>query len=332
MGRGRVALGHRSVSAPIADKHHEPTEEDVTSDSNGQRADQTAWLFPGQGSQRVGMATLLADDPIARPILEEADDALGFSLSGLIAEGPAADLEQTANQQPAILTVSVAWHAVLRDRGLLPDAAFLAGHSLGEYSALVAGGALGLSDAVRLVRRRGELMQQHGTGGMAAVIGLELSRVEELAGAEGVEVANINAPGQIVVSGTDDAIDRVVAAAKGHGAKRAIRLPVSGAFHSSMMAAVVDELGPEIDRVEMRDLDMALISNVTASPITAAAELRRELRDQICAPVRWVDVVERLAGSGVTRAWEVGPGKVLSGLVSRITPDITVAAAETLVG
>ncbi|HEV2527705.1 MAG TPA: ACP S-malonyltransferase [Thermomicrobiales bacterium] len=304
----------------------------MTTPQDGIAAGRTVWLFPGQGSQRVGMAVSLADEPVAQAILQEADDALGFSLSGLIADGPATDLEQTANQQPAILAVSIAWHAVLRDRGLLPEADFVAGHSLGEYSALVAGGALGLADAVRLVRRRGQLMQQHGAGGMAAVLGLDLSKVEELASTEGVEVANINAPGQVVVSGADDAIDRVVAAAKGHGAKRAIRLPVSGAFHSSMMAPVVDELGPEIDGVTMNDLAVPLISNVDASPIAAADKLRRELRDQICAPVRWVDVIGRLATEGVTTGFEVGPGKVLAGLVGRICPGITVTAAESLVG
>lgn len=304
----------------------------MTTPQDGDAAGRIAWLFPGQGSQRVGMADDLAREPAAAALLSEADETLGFALTRLIADGPASELEQTPNQQPAILAVSVAWHAVLRERGSLPDAQLVAGHSLGEYSALVAGGALSFADGLRLVRRRGELMQAHGAGGMAAIIGLDLDRVTALAESEGVEVANINAPGQVVVSGASAAIDRVVESAKGHGAKRAIRLPVSGAFHSSMMARVVDDLGPDIDRAAMADLAVPLVSNVSAEPISASDDLRAELRDQICAPVRWVDVVQRLAEDGVTRAYEIGPGKVLSGLVGRISPGISCTSAEQLAG
>jgi [acyl-carrier-protein] S-malonyltransferase len=291
-----------------------------------------AWLFPGQGSQRVGMGQELARaDATAAATFREADDALGFPLSQVIFTGPAAELEQTPNQQPAILTVSVAMFRALRASGQLPDAAFVAGHSLGEYSALVAAGALAFADAVRLVRRRGELMQAHGAGSMAAIIGLDMARVRELAAQSGVEVANDNAPGQVVVSGRSDAIAAAIAAAKSYGAKRAIRLPVSGAFHSSFMAPVVDGLRPMIEATAICDAEIPLMSNVSATPIRTAADIRRELLDQICAPVRWTDVTRRLHDDGVRTAYEVGPGKVLTGLVSRIANDMTVTPAETLI-
>lgn len=290
-----------------------------------------AWLFPGQGSQRVGMGqALAATHPEAESTFLAADDALGFPLSKIIFEGPAEELEQTPNQQPAILTVSIAYFRVLRANGQLPDASFVAGHSLGEYSALVAADALDFQDAVRLVRRRGELMQEHGAGSMAAIIGLDAERVQELAAGHHVEIANYNAPGQIVVSGRTEAIEATIEAAKSFGAKRALRLPVSGAFHSSYMAPVVDGLRPLIEATAIHDAEIPLVTNVSATPIQSAAEIRQELLDQICASVRWIDVTRRLHAEGVRAAYEIGPGKVLAGLVSRITKDIAVTPVEPL--
>lgn len=290
-----------------------------------------AWLFPGQGSQRVGMGQAIAEaNPEAAATFQAADDALGFPISKIIFEGPANELEQTPNQQPAILTVSIAYFRALRSAGQLPEASFVAGHSLGEYSALVAAGSLDFQDAIRLVRRRGELMQEHGAGSMAAIIGLGVDRVQDLATQHHVEIANLNAPGQIVISGRTEAIESAIEAAKSFGAKRALRLPVSGAFHSSLMAPVVDGLRPHIEAVSIRDAEVPLVTNVAATPIHSAADIRQELLDQICASVRWIEVTERLHREGVRTAYEVGPGKVLSGLVARIAKDVSVTSAESI--
>jgi [acyl-carrier-protein] S-malonyltransferase len=290
-----------------------------------------AWVFPGQGSQKVGMGRdLAAAEPAAADLFALADRTLGFDLSGIVFAGPDDALQATPNQQPAILAVSLAYLAVLKERGALPSPAFVAGHSLGEYAALVAAGALSPADALRLVRRRGELMQRHGAGAMAAVLGLPPEAVAAIAAEAGAEVANFNAPEQTVVSGRADAVERAVALARERGAKRAVPLPVSAAFHSSLMAPVVDALGPMIDAAPVRPAAVPLIGNVDARPIAAPDELRRELRDQICAPVRWVDVVRALAAAGVTTYYEVGPGKVLAGLIARCAPGATVVTAESL--
>lgn len=291
-----------------------------------------AWVFPGQGSQRVGMAhDLIAAVPAARAVLDLADAVLGFGLSDLIAQGPAAELERTDNQQPAILAVSVAWLTALRERELLPPAAVVAGHSLGEYSAMVATGALAFEDALRLVRRRGELMAERADGGMAAVIGLDLDAVRVLADAHGAEVANVNAPGQVVVSGPAAGIEALIGAARAAGARRAIRLAVSGAFHSSLMRPMVERLAPEIETTDFHDPTVPIVSNVSTALLRDAAACRRELIDQICAPVQWVGVTERIVGMGVTSATEIGPGKVLTGLIARIAPDLTCRPAESLI-
>ena len=290
-----------------------------------------AWLFPGQGSLRVGMGkALAAAEPAAAAVFAEADAALGFGLSALVFEGPEEELVRTANQQPAILATSLAYLAVLQERGLLPDPAFVAGHSLGEYSALVAAGALDLTEAVRLVRRRGELMQEHGAGAMAALLGMTPGEVVALAAEAGVEVANYNAPGQIVVSGRSEAVVAAVGLARGRGARRAVVLPVSGAFHSSLMAPVVGGLRPLVEAATVRPARVPLVANVNARPIREPDDLRRELLDQICAPVRWVDVVERLGDAGVSRFYEVGPGRVLTGLVGRIVAGSEAIPAEAL--
>ncbi|HEU0114866.1 MAG TPA: ACP S-malonyltransferase [Thermomicrobiales bacterium] len=290
-----------------------------------------AWLFPGQGSQRVGMTrALLAAAPSLAEWFTQVDAAVAAPLSTLIAEGPDAALVQTANQQPAIVAVSLAWLRALEARELAPEPAFVAGHSLGEYSALAAVGALDPLDAVRLVRRRGELMQEHGAGGMAAVIGLPPAAVAAIAADVGVEVANYNAPEQTTVTGRTEAVARAMALAKERGAKRVVRLPVSAAFHSSLMAPAIDGMAAALATTTIRPALAPLVANTDAEPIAAPEALRRELLEQICAPVRWTDIVRFLIDEGVTTFYEIGPGKVLAGLVGRCAPGATVIAAESL--
>ncbi|MBA2276372.1 MAG: ACP S-malonyltransferase [Chloroflexia bacterium] len=290
-----------------------------------------AWVFPGQGSQYVGMGLEVARDaPAAATVFERADETLEFALSDLIFHGPDEELQQTANQQPAIVTVSAAYLVVLRDRGLLPEPQAVAGHSLGEYSALVAADALDLADALRLVRRRGELMQEHGAGAMAAIIGLDQDAVADIAATTEVQVANYNAPGQTTVSGRDAAIERAMALATERGARRCVRLPVSAAFHSPLMGPVVEALRPMIERTPFREASVPLVTNVAASPVRHPDDLRRELLDQICASVRWIDVIERMRADGITTFVEIGPGKVLSGLITRIAKDAHTVTAESL--
>lgn len=290
-----------------------------------------AWVFPGQGSQSVGMGRELAQSsPSAAAVYEEADHALGMSISSLCFEGPAEALEQTANQQPAILATSIAYLGALIERQLLPAPRFVAGHSLGEYSALVAADALDLGDAVRLVRRRGELMQEHGAGAMVAVIGLEPDVVDQLARDAGVEVGNHNAPGQITLSGRREQVARASELARERGAKRAIMLPVSGAFHSSLMQPATEAMAPFIKRASVSSATYPLVTNVEARAVTDPDDIRRELIDQICAPVLWVDVVRTMHEAGTTTFYEVGPGKVLTGLISRIVPGAEAIPADTL--
>lgn len=290
-----------------------------------------AWVFPGQGSQRVGMGEgLAAAEPAAAAVFATADRVLGFPLSETIFGGPAAALLATPIQQPAILATSVAYLAVLRERGALPAPTYVAGHSLGEYAALVAAGALALEDALRLVRRRGVLMQEHGAGAMAAVLGLPPEVVEAVAAEAGAEVANFNAPEQTVVSGAAAAVERAMALARQRGAKRAILLPLSAAFHSSLMAPVVDGLRPFLTATAMRPAGVPLVTNVDARVVAAPEDLRRELAEQIVAPVRWLDVVRTMTDAGVTTFHEVGPGKVLAGLISRCAPGATTVTAEAL--
>lgn len=269
-------------------------------------------------------------DPNAAAVFQTADHVLGLPLSTLVFDGPADALQPTPIQQPAILTTSVAYLVALRSRGLLPEPAYVAGHSLGEYAALVAVGALGFEDALRLVRRRGELMQEHGAGGMAALLGMESGAVEVLAAETGVEIANFNAPGQVTVSGRQEAIERVVGLARERGAKRAIPLPVSAAFHSALMAPVAAAMRPLIDATAVAPAAVPLVTNVAAEPIREPDALRRELIEQICASVRWVDVVERLAATGVRAYYEVGPGKVLAGLIARIAAGAEITTADAL--
>ncbi|MEY4635223.1 MAG: Malonyl CoA-acyl carrier protein transacylase [Acidobacteriota bacterium] len=294
----------------------------------------TACLFPGQGSQAVGMGQALADHfPICADTFAEADAALGESLSGLIFNGPAEQLQLTANTQPAILTMSVAVWRLLADRGLAP--AFVAGHSLGEYSAHVAAGTLVFADAVRLVRNRGTYMQQAvpvGQGAMAAILGLDEAGVNQacLAAAQGevVSAANLNSPGQIVIAGSAAAVARAAEYAKQLGAKRAIPLPVSAPFHCALMKPAEDRLAPELRAAASHDPRIPVVANVDAEPKRTAADAIEALIRQVSSPVRWENVVQRLASEGVTRYVEVGPGKVLSGLVKKIVPGATILNVE----
>lgn len=290
-----------------------------------------AWVFPGQGSQAVGMGQAVAEaDASARAAFAEADDALGFSISRICWDGPEDALTRTSNQQPAIVTTSVATLRALLAESLLPEPDYVAGHSLGEYSALVAADALALRDAIRLVRRRGELMEEHALGGMIAVLGLDEETLQVVANETGAEVANFNAPGQITLSGSDDAIAVAEMAAKQRGARRVVRLPVNGAFHSSLMTPVAEALASDIERTPVTKPRVPLISNVTAEPIVHPDDIRRELVDQICASVQWTRSVETMIELGVTHFYEVGAGTVLSGLIGRINKSVTTVASDRL--
>lgn len=303
--------------------------------------DRIALVFPGQGSQSVGMGrALAAASPAASAVLEEADDALGESISRLAFEGPAEELDLTVNAQPALVAVSIAFLAALRERWAAadvaaPEPAFAAGHSMGQYSAMVAAGVIGLGDAVRLVRERGRQMQASGkgrSGAMAAVIGLEDARIPELLALGALDgsltVANRNAPGQIVISGDRAAVEAAVAGAKGLGARRGIVLPVSVAAHSSLMAEAATCMARVIEPIEFADPRIPLLANADARPIITAADARTELVEHLTRGVDWVAAVKRMSAEGVTTFVEVGPGKVLTGLIKRIAPDANSIAVD----
>jgi [acyl-carrier-protein] S-malonyltransferase len=284
--------------------------------------------FPGQGSQAVGMGRAFHDaSPAAKAVFAEANDALGFDLTRLIFDGPEAELALTANTQPAVLTASVAGAAACAEQGLRP--ALVAGHSLGEYSALVVAGALGFADAVRVVRRRGEFMQEAvpvGTGAMAAILGLELDVVEAVcaeaargpAAPEVIDVANINSPGQIVVAGHRPAVERAVAIAATRGGRKSIVLPVSAPFHCALMTPAAARLAVELARVRVSDPAIPVVRNVDGGVTRSGAEVVPALLRQVASPVRWTACVERLAAEGGDVFVEVGPGRVLTGLLRRI--------------
>jgi len=291
----------------------------------------TAWVFPGQGSQVVGMGKALADgDAGARARFMEADDALGFALSRTIWEGPEDALAQTDMQQPAILVVSVVHFEALRRRELLPDAAYAAGHSLGQYAAAVATGALPFADAVRLVRRRGEAMQEHGRGAMAAVLGMDVDAVRAVADEAGAELANVNAPGQVTVAGRAETVERAAMLAKERGARRAIMLPVSAAFHTTLMRPVAEILAPLLDAAPFTDPAVPVVSNVDGLLLHTAADLRAELLGHITASVQWVRTIETLRAAGVGDYIEIGPGNVLSGLIKRTDKDARTQTSDAL--
>jgi [acyl-carrier-protein] S-malonyltransferase len=293
-----------------------------------------AFLFPGQASQYPGMGRDLHDAfPAAKAVFDEADRVLGWQLTELCFAGTEDELKLTENTQPAILTVSIAAYRVLEDKGITPD--YVAGHSLGEYSALVAAGGMAFADAVRLVRSRGRYMQEAvptGQGAMAAVLGLAPALVAEIcrraADGDVLTPANLNSPEQTVISGSAAAVKRAVELASQSGAKRAVLLPVSAPFHSELMRAAAQRLEADLRKTPFHDLKFPLVTNVDAEPVVSGEEARDALIRQVCQPVLWEESVRNMIGSGVTLFVEVGPGRVLSGLARQIDRSVRVANVE----
>jgi [acyl-carrier-protein] S-malonyltransferase len=300
----------------------------------------TAFVFPGQGSQAVGMGRDLAEAfPAARHVFQEVDEALKQNLSKLMFEGPEDQLTLTENAQPALMAVSLAVIAVLRGEGRLDlskAASHVAGHSLGEYSALAAAGTFSLADTARLLKIRGQAMQKAvpvGQGAMAALLGLDFEQAREVAAAaaqgEVCTAANDNAPGQVVVSGHKAAIERALAIAAEKGARRSVLLPVSAPFHCALMQPAADAMAEALAKVDMRDPLVPLIANVTAAPCTDAAMIREQLVEQVTGTVRWRESVLAMKGLGVDRLVELGAGKVLSGLAKRIDKEVAGTSVGT---
>lgn len=297
-----------------------------------------AFTFPGQGSQAVGMGKELADAfPEARAVFQEVDEALGESLSDIMWNGPEDGLTLTANAQPALMAVSLAAMRVLEARGLdlKASVAYVAGHSLGEYSALAAAGSLSVGDAARLLRIRGRAMQEAvpvGKGAMAALLGLDMDAArevaEEAAQGEVCQAANDNAPGQVVVSGHKAAVERAIDIAKAKGARRAILLPVSAPFHCSLMAPAADIMADALASTDLAAPAVPLVCNVLARPITAPTEIRQHLVEQVTGTVRWRESVAWLAENGVDTIVEIGAGKVLSGMARRIAKELDAVAVN----
>ena len=296
-----------------------------------------AYVFPGQGSQSVGMgADLFESARVARETFEEADDSLGFPLSRLIFEGPAAELQNTANSQPAIMTVSVAAWRTWQEMGS-PQATIakaVAGHSLGEYTSLVAADVIEFSDAVRLVRKRGELMNQAAVnrpGAMAAILGLNELAFAQICDETGVELANINTDDQIVISGDKIAVARAMDLASARGARKTIPLPVSGAFHSSLMSEAESGLADAINALKFNEPKMPVVGNCDSKPLTTSSEIRCELVNGLCQCVQWKDSVRQIVDSGVTQFIEFGFGGVLAGLIKRIDRGVKVTTVSDIV-
>lgn len=296
-----------------------------------------AFVFPGQGSQSVGMGKELYDNyPAAKAVFDEADKALGFSITDMCFNGPEEDLRKTFNTQPAILTMSIACYRVLQEKGVTPSV--VAGHSLGEYSALVAAGALTFSDAVQLVRKRGQFMQEAvplGEGSMAAVMGMERSeviRICQQAQAEvgAVQAVNFNCPGQIVIAGTTAAVDKAIELLKAAGAKRAIPLPVSAPFHSTLLKPAAVRLAGELEKIVVSDAQIPVVANVNGKAVQQAAAIKQSLIDQAASPVLWEDCVASIIDTGSTTFIEVGPGKVLTGFTKKIAKEAVTLNIEDI--
>jgi [acyl-carrier-protein] S-malonyltransferase len=298
-----------------------------------------AFIFPGQGSQHAGMGRELSENfKTAARAFEEADDALGFALSRLCFEGPEEDLKLTANTQPAILAASVAALRVLREESPVAPS-FLAGHSLGEYSALVASGALDFADALRVVRARGSFMQDAvpvGVGAMAAILGVEaevlLEICAEAAKGEVVSPANFNSPGQIVIAGHTGAVNRAIEIAKARGFRKAMLLPVSAPFHCALMKPAAERLAGALEPVQVHPFAAPVVSNVEAEPNSDAGRVKTLLVEQVCSPVLWDNSVQRMSAAGVTHFVEIGPGKVLAGLVKRIDKQAATSNVQDTAG
>ena len=298
-----------------------------------------ALTFPGQGSQTVGMGKELADAyPEAQAVFDEVDDALGEKLSTIIWEGPEEQLTMTANAQPALMATSIAILRVMEARGFeVTKASYVAGHSLGEYSALAAARALSISDTAKLLRQRGNAMQKAvpiGVGAMAAIIGLEQDQVEAICakateGDNSVQIANDNGGGQLVISGHKEAVGRASEAAKEAGAKRALELPVSAPFHSTLMQPAADAMAQALEAVDIKPTIVPLVCNVLAEPISHPEDTQSRLVEQVTGRVRWAESVAYMSGEGVNRIWEVGNGKVLTGLARRIDRDMEGLAIST---
>ena len=289
-----------------------------------------AYIFPGQGSQAVGMGKDLFDNfAAAREVFEEADSALDFPLSGMCFEGNEEDLQLTANTQPAILTTSVAVFRAMRSEGF-PEPAFVAGHSLGEYSALVAAGVIDFADAVRTVRKRGTCMQEAvpiGVGAMAAILGLDVETIEagcaEAAEGQVCSPANINSPSQVVIAGNSEAVDRACEILKGKGAKRAIKLNVSAPFHCDLMMPAQERLAVDLNGLNYGGLRFPVVHNVDAESNEDSSRVADALTRQVSSPVKWLQSIEKLRSLGVEKFIEVGPGKVLTGLLRQIDREAT---------
>ena len=297
----------------------------------------TAFVFPGQGSQKVGMLQDLYNAyPIVKQRFEEADDALGYSITKLCFEGPDTELVKTANTQPAILTASVACYEVLKEQGFTPD--IVGGHSLGEYSALVAAGVLNFKDAVYVVHKRGQYMQEAvplGKGAMAAILALPREQVVEIceevsASVGSVQAVNFNCPGQIVIAGETAAVEAAAEKMKEAGAKRAVMLPVSAPFHSRLMGPAALRLKEELDKIQVSDAQIPVVANVTGKILTNANDIKESLVTQAANPVLWEDCVAEMVNFGVTRFVEVGPGKVLTGFTKKINKDMELANVEDI--
>lgn len=295
----------------------------------------TAFVFPGQGSQKVGMLQDLYNEyAIVRQRFAEADEALGYSISKLCFEGPDTELVKTANTQPAILTASIACYEVLKEKGFTPD--IVGGHSLGEYSALVAAGVLKFADAVYLVHKRGEFMQEAvpiGKGAMAAILALPREQVVEICQqvndeVGSVQAVNFNCPGQIVIAGETAAVEKAAELMKAAGAKRAVMLPVSAPFHSRLMEPAADKLKVELDKVTLSDAQIPVVANVNGQILTDASAIKESLVKQASSPVLWEDCVATMVNFGAQAFVEVGPGKVLTGFTKKINKEMQLANVE----